>query len=303
MSAVSEEELQTLTRLVERGRSRSALRRARSLEARFPDNPIIHVRRLQAQVQLHQIAFADAETEVRGLTANGDFSHRLAAIAVSLRAMGGDREGAILEIRDLISREPDVGAYHQTLAGLLQANKNQWEESWAEYNAALKMGPLTNLCYKTAAYYLGRRIAPSDAVRVLQGTTSMEKAIVKTRSLNPEWLVLSLITSGIITCLFLGMGDRLAGLALVLPLLSSAGWMIFANDFARCKKCRNTWMALFAIGIASCAYFFNVGVTHPIHMSKTLFWMIVVWVGISVLVRWDRKRLDQHSTESESVSS
>jgi hypothetical protein len=211
------------------------------LLSKYPEDPRLLAVLARLNAETKRITFSEAEDTVRALLAEHPQHERLRVALALLAIRQGRREEGFSVIEDLAARGD--GAYvHEIYAGLLQAHRATWEESWDQYKIAVRTGPLSSPCFRSAAYRLGRRVAPDEAAIVLKGVRPLERAVLRTRSLGPVTLFLIFDLLG-----FAGLVTRFAGpigwsLALMTLATLWAGWAVYCNHLVCCKKCRNYWI-------------------------------------------------------------
>lgn len=111
--------------------------------------------------------FAEAEETVRALLLEHPQDERLRVVLPLLAISRGRREEGISVIEGLAAHG-DTQYIQEIYAGLVQVHRVTWNESWDQYKIALRPGPLSSPCLRSAAYRVGRRVAPDEAAIVLR---------------------------------------------------------------------------------------------------------------------------------------
>jgi Flp pilus assembly protein TadD len=213
---------------------------------RHPDDPHLLALRARLDAETGRISLADSEAAVRALVENRPDDVRLRTSAALLAAQDGRRAAGLEELRQLAGSSTDAYV-HQTLAGLLHGDRGTWAEAWTHYATALRAGPLSTPCYRSAAYRVGRSVDPPGSAVALQGAAPVERLAIRTRALGPVTMF-ALVDAVALA----GVGLRVAGASLVALLLMGMataiiGWFVYANALACCRTCRNAWLAQAAL--------------------------------------------------------
>ncbi len=114
--------------------------------------------RLNAETK--RTTFSEAEDTVRALVVEHPQHERLRVALALLAIRQGRREEGFSTIEDLAAHG-DAPYVHEIYAGLLQAHRATWNESWDQYKIAVGPGPLSSPCFRSAAYQVGRRVPPT----------------------------------------------------------------------------------------------------------------------------------------------
>lgn len=234
------------------GRLKSANKSLEPWLVRYPSDPRVLATKATIDAGLKIITPSEAEAIVRGLIVQNPDRFRLRGTAAYLRAQGGDRPSAIEELRLLVDEHPEDAYCHQVLAGQLHLDRENWSEAWQHYEIALQSGPLTSPCFKSAAYVVARKVHATNADLALRGSTTVQRAGVRSRAAGPRALLVLYLVLTTATLYWLSDGDRGLGFTFGAMALGWAGWAIYINDFACCKRCRNFWISLGVLVIVIC---------------------------------------------------
>jgi hypothetical protein len=207
----------------------------------YPEDPRLLAMLARLNAETKRITFSEAEDTVKALLVEHPQHERLRVALALLAIRQGRRDEGFSMMEDLAA-QGDTAYVHEIYAGLLQAHRATLNESWDQYKIAVRPGPLSSPCFRSAAYRVGRRVARNEAAIVLKGVRPLERAVLHTRSLGPITLFLIFDVLG-----FAALGTRLAGplgwsLALMTLATLWAGWAVYCNHLVCCKRCRNYWI-------------------------------------------------------------
>jgi tetratricopeptide (TPR) repeat protein len=300
---VTTEDLEDTNRLMQRGRFKAASRTLKPLLLAYPSSPRVLAAKANLDAQMKVSTFQESEAIVRGLIAENPDIYRLRSVAAYLEARGGALEPAIVELRDLVAEYPDDAVVHQNLAGLLHTDKEHWAEAWQEYEIALESGPLSSPCFKTAAFYIGRKVDPSKANMALQGSSMVERAGIQTRSRGPRQMFVLFAILYVTGMLLLGGLNHTAGFVVGALAIASTLWDAYANDFACCKKCRNFWIFLGVFSLLSFVLAYQSNGVSPGTKRFFLIYCAVLMIVIGVRALRPRANSSRKRSQEDSTSS
>lgn len=298
---VTLEDMEETNRLLQRGRFRAARRELAPLLLQHPSSPRVLATKANFDALTKVATFQESEAVVRALIVENPDSYRLRAVAAYMKALGGAREPAIAELREIVAEYPDEAYFHQCLAGVLHLDEEHWVEAWQEYQLALASGPLTSPCFKTAAFHIARKVDPSHATLALTGSSAMERAGIQTRSRGLRLLFAVFAAFYAAAILLLAGHYHTAGFVFGALAIATTAWDAYVNDFACCKKCRNFWIGLGVFSLASfvVAYRAN-GISNEFKVGL-LVYMAVLVAAIGTKSRRQRAR-DSSTTSPDAAA-
>jgi hypothetical protein len=285
---VTTQDLEETSRLTQRGRYKAASRALAPLLSKYPSSPRVLAAKANLDALMKVTSLEESEAVVRELISENPDNYRLRIVAAYLEARGGARESAIEELRVVVGEHPDEAYAHQSLAGLLHLDKEDWSESWHEYEIALASGPLSSPCFKTAAFQVARRVDPDNANMALKGSSMLERAGMHTRVRGPRQMFFIFAALYVAGVLLLGSPNHTAGLAVGSLAVLSTLWNAYTNDFACCKKCRNFWFVLGLVALTSFAFAYGVGKANAGFKSIFLIEIAVVIAASAIRLRRQR---------------
>ncbi len=260
--------------------------------------------RLDAETKV--IDFDQAQSIVGGLVTQYPDNERLPIIAAMLEWRSGKQEAGIQQLRQIAEAHPEDPHVHEVLAGLLPSSPENNQEIWDLYQVAMRSGPLNLLCQKVRAYYFGKRVDPDHAAAALVETSWIERAVIRTRVGGLTRLALVYVVAGVVAIALRLYGEEFAAAVVICMFSVGVGWMVFANELACCRKCRNAWIGLTAfawivylfsphlrrwaipLGIESAVLFLILGVADVLRRKegfrKILFKFSILEVSLGILV-------------------
>jgi hypothetical protein len=241
-------------------RPRAARRACEAALKEDPGNARAVALRSRLDVALNRKSLDVARTELSELIEQHPHDSYL-KVASALLASTTDRPTAIAELRVLAETNEDDPYVHQCLAGLLGCDKATWDAAWWHYKAALHVGPLMSPAYKAAAYSISKRIEPGMSRATLQGSGSIERASIRTRSLGLNRLGIALSVPLIPTFILFYAHQAGWGVVALAATSLAAGWITFSNVTAGCWRCVWFWLLTVAAiwGLVAWAHWSHSG--------------------------------------------
>jgi tetratricopeptide (TPR) repeat protein len=276
----SDTDSDTELKLVNRYLSAGKFSRARSVLEKIlsqsPSQPRALCMMARVRAELNEITFDEALTTIKYLVISNPENERIPASLVSILYKIGRRDESAVERKIFLERFPDSSVALQYWANGLQADpktKSSPETqiaAWGFYQKALASGPLLTPCFKSAAYYAGKRADPSKASDAFKGSGFVERMALRTRGVGPQNLVLVFFLGVVASVAVFHSGFALS-IVLQALTLSWGVWCIYSNNLMCCKKCRNFW--IFLVGYAT---MFAAILDHP----RTWYVVAVAAAGI-----------------------
>ena len=260
-------------RLASRCRLRAALRACEAALREQPNNSRALALKVRLEVGLNRIAVEEASQISERLVFEDPGDSYLQVAKALLLIRGRDRVAATSELRLVAERHANDPYVHQVLAGQLGCDKATWSDAWEHWKIALQSGPLFSPAYKSAAYFLARRLEPTLAASTLSGSTRLERLVVKTRILGFEYLFDGFFALAVLSGL-IGAKNLGAGVALGLVTMALGLWSAFASLYVGCWKCASVWM----IGSAAMWLAFVYALKLPTAGFFLLFALLIAWV-------------------------
>jgi hypothetical protein len=158
-----------------------------------------------------------------------------------LMAQAGDRPRAIVQLKAIAEEHQDDAYVHQVLAGLLGCDKATWDEAWSHYKVAMQTGPLLAPGYMGAAYFFARRYEAALAPLTLQGTTSLQRAAIRTRAMGFNRMLLAFLVLALGSLALDALGHSTLSVVAMVIATAWAGWSSLANYTVGCWKCATAW--------------------------------------------------------------
>jgi tetratricopeptide (TPR) repeat protein len=257
-------------------RARSVLE---TILSQSPNEPRALCMMARVKAELSEITFDEALTTIRYLVISNPENERIPASLVSILYKMGRKGESAVERQIFLERFPNSSVALQYWANGLQAdpttksNPETQTAAWGFYQKALASGPLLTPCFKSAAYYAGKRADPSHASDAFKGSGLVERMALRTRGVGPHNLLL-VYSLGVVASVAVFHSGSALSIVLQALTLSWGIWCIYSNNLMCCKKCRNLW--IFMVGYPT---MFAAILDHP----QT--WYVVAVVA-AVIVAW-----------------